>query len=91
MRSGEDEDVGNALDCVPLAKWDPQGGMELVSEEAALDDFLEVEDLEPLVWVMRKIKGFGKFVGLHHNTSSKKGMRELRNLVSFVNYEGQSG
>ena len=121
MRSGEDEDVGNALDCVPLAKWDPQGGMELVSEEAALDDFLEGEDLEPSVWVKRKIKGFGKFVGfpidsceqqciaffqklekvwekqatvgsLRRNaSSSKKGMRELRNLISSINYEGQFG
>ena len=121
MGSGKDEDGGNALDCVPLAKWDPHWGLELVSEEVALDDFLVGEDLEPSVWVKRKIKGFSKFVGfpidsceqqcialfqkvekvwekqatagcLRCNASStKKRMRELRNLVSFVNYEGQFG
>ena len=37
--------------------------MKLVSEETALDDFLVGEDLEPSVWVKRKIKGFRKFVG----------------------------
>ena len=118
--SGKDEESGNALDCVPLAKWDPHGGLDIVSK-AALDDFLVGEDLEPSVWVKRKIKGFSKYVGfpidsceqqcidlfqklekvwekqattgsLRCNTSStKKGMRELRNLVSSVNYEGQSG
>ena len=60
---GKDEDGRNALDCVPLATWDPYGGLELVLEEATLDDFLVEEDLEPLVWVKRMIKGFGKFVG----------------------------
>nr|POE74432.1 hypothetical protein CFP56_35654 [Quercus suber] len=49
MRSSKDEDVGNALECVPLAKWDPQRGMELVSEETELDDFLVGEELEPSV------------------------------------------
>nr|POE97245.1 hypothetical protein CFP56_60347 [Quercus suber] len=53
--SEKDEDSGNVLDCVPLSKWDPQGGMELVSEEAALDDFLVGEVLEPSGWVKRKI------------------------------------
>ena len=60
--SGKDEESGNALDCVPLAKWDPHGGLDIVSK-AALDDFLVGEDLEPLVWVKRKIKGFSKYVG----------------------------
>ena len=116
---GKDEESGNALDCVPLAKWDPHGGLDIVLE-AALNDFPVGEDLEPSVWVKRKIKGFSKYVGfpidsceqqcidlfqklekvwekqatagsLRRNISStKKGMRELRNLVSSVNYEGQS-
>ncbi|KAL0007922.1 hypothetical protein SO802_009424 [Lithocarpus litseifolius] len=60
--SGKDEGGRNALDCVPLAKWDPHGGLEIVSE-ATLDDFLVGEDMEPSVWVKRKIKGFSKFVG----------------------------
>ena len=36
---GKDEESDNALDYVPLAKWDPHGGLEIVSD-AALDDFL---------------------------------------------------
>ncbi|KAK9983442.1 hypothetical protein SO802_032967 [Lithocarpus litseifolius] len=70
--SGKDEDGGNALVYVPLAKWDPQGGMELVSEEAAVDDFLVGEDLEPSVWVKRKIKGFSKFVGFLIDTCEQQ-------------------
>ncbi|KAF3958395.1 hypothetical protein CMV_016695 [Castanea mollissima] len=62
--SSKDEDGRNALDVVPLAKWDPYKGLELVSEEVALDVFFFVEDdLEPSVWVNRMIKGFGKFEG----------------------------
>ena len=56
-RSGKDEEGRDALDCIPLAKWDPHGGLEIVSEDA-LDDFLVGEDLEPSVWVKRKIKSF---------------------------------
>nr|POF08639.1 hypothetical protein CFP56_39757 [Quercus suber] len=48
--SSQDEESRNALDCVPLAKWDPHGGLDIVSE-AVLDDFLVGEDLEPsVVW-----------------------------------------
>lgn len=59
------------MDCVPLAKWDPHGGLEIVSEDA-LDDFLVGEDLEPSVWVKRKIKGFSKFVGFPINSCEQQ-------------------
>ncbi|KAF3974755.1 hypothetical protein CMV_001943 [Castanea mollissima] len=70
--SGKDEDGRNALDFVPLAKWDPYGGLELVSEEAALDVFIVEDDLEPLVWVNRMIKGFDKFVGFPIDSCEKQ-------------------
>nr|POE60891.1 methylthioribose-1-phosphate isomerase [Quercus suber] len=44
--SSQDEESRNTLDCVPLAKWDPHGGLDIVSE-AVLDDFFVGEDLEP--------------------------------------------
>nr|POE94931.1 hypothetical protein CFP56_64998 [Quercus suber] len=50
MGSSQDEESRNTLDCVPLAKWDPHGGLDIVSE-AVLDDFLVGEDLDPsVVW-----------------------------------------
>ena len=61
--SGKDEDDRNVLDIVPLSKWAPCGGLDLVTEERAVDDFLVEDFLEPLVWVKRMVKGFGKFVG----------------------------
>ncbi|KAF3960115.1 hypothetical protein CMV_015143 [Castanea mollissima] len=60
---GKDEEDRNALDFVPLAKWAPYGGLDMVIEERAMDDFLVDHNLEPSVWVKRKVKGFGKFVG----------------------------
>ena len=119
--SGKDEDDRNVLDIVPLSKWAPCEGLDLVTEERVVDDFLVEDFLEPSVWVKRMVKGFGKFVGfpidscerqciaflqkleevwkkqatagsLRYTTSSaKKGMREFKNLVSAVNYDGQSG
>nr|POF00514.1 hypothetical protein CFP56_40343 [Quercus suber] len=48
--SSQDEESRNTLDCVPLAKWDPHGGLDIVSEDV-LDDFFVGEDLEPsVVW-----------------------------------------
>ena len=119
--SDTDEEDRHLMNYVPLAHWDPNGGLVLMTEE---DDpvAISVEDeLEPSAWVSKKIKGFGKWVGfpidscekqcveffqrlekvwekqtaegsLRRTTSSStKGMRELRNLISTVNYDGQAG
>ena len=119
--SDTDEEDRHLMNFVPLAHWDPNGGLVLMTEE---DDpvAISVEDeLEPSAWVSKKIKGFGKWVGfpidscekqcveffqrlekvwekqtaegsLRRTTSSStKGMRELRNLISTVNYDGQAG
>ncbi|KAF3944737.1 hypothetical protein CMV_028821 [Castanea mollissima] len=60
---GKDEDDRNVLDFVPLAEWAPYRGLDMVTEERAMDDFLMEDNLEPSVWVKRMVKGFGKFVG----------------------------
>lgn len=61
--SGEDEDDRCVLEFLPLAKWVPYGGLNLVTMERAMDDFLVEDSLEPSVWVKRMVKGFCKFVG----------------------------
>ena len=101
-----------------MAQWDPNGGLDLITEEA---DSFTGYDLEPSVWVRRMIKSFDKFVGFSIDPSErqcisffkqlekvwerqaaagslcrtfslpKKGIRELRNLVSTINYDEQSG
>ena len=106
---------------MPLAQLDPNGGLDLVTEEGDPDDISMGDELEPLVWVSKMIKGFVKFVGFPFDScerqcvdffqqlekvwekqaavgslrciasSSKECMRELRNLVSTINYDGQSG
>ena len=118
--SDTDEEDRQLMDYVPLAQWDPNGGLVLMTEE---DDpiAISVEDeLEPSAWVSKKIKSFGKWVGFPIDSyerqcveffqrlekvwekqaaegslrriasSSTKGMRELRNLISTVNYDGQA-
>ena len=72
MGSSKNKDGRNALDVVPLAKWDPYGGLELVSGEATPDDFFVEDDLEPSVWVNRMIKVFGKFVGFPIDSCEKQ-------------------
>lgn len=109
------------MEFVPLAQWDPNGGLVLMVEEGDLDDISMEDDLEPSVWVSKMVKGFGKWVGFPIDSyerqcidffqrlekvwekqatasilrrtasSSKKGMQELRNLISTVNYDGQAG
>ena len=106
---------------MPLAQLDPNGGLDLVTEEGDPDDISMGDDLEPLVWVSKMIKGFVKFVGFpfdscerqcvdffqqlekvwekqagasslrRTDSSSTKGMRELWNLISTINYDGQAG
>ena len=39
------------------------GGLDLVTKERAMDDFLVEDFLKLSVWVKRMVKGFGKFVG----------------------------
>ena len=119
--SDRDEEERQLMEYVPLAQWDPNGGLVLMNEEVDPVDISVEDDLEPSAWVSKKVKGFGKWVGfpidscerqcveffqrlekvwekqaeagsLRRTTSSStKGMRELRNLISTVNYDGQAG
>ena len=51
------------MEFVPLAQWDPNEGLVLMTEEDDLVDISVEDDLEPLAWVSKKVKGFGKWVG----------------------------
>ena len=59
-RSDKDEEDRQLLDYVPLAQWDPNGGLVLMIEEVDPVDISVDDDLEPLAWVSKKVKGFGK-------------------------------
>ena len=52
-----------SLDVAPLALWDPNGGLNLVTEEGEIDGFFSEDELEPSEWVRTMIKGFGTFMG----------------------------
>lgn len=56
------EEDWSALDFAPLAQWDPNEGLDLMTEEEDLGDISIEDDLEPSVWVSKMVKGFGKFV-----------------------------
>ena len=116
--SDRDEEEQQLMEYVPLAQWDPNGGLVLMAEEDDPVDISVEDDLEPSAWVSKKVKGFGKWVGFlidscerqcveffqrlkkvwekqaaagslrRTASSSTKGMRELRNLISTVNYDG---
>ena len=109
------------MEYVPLAQWDPNGGLVLMTEEDDPVDISVEDDLEPSALISKKVKGFGKWVGFPIDSyekqyveffqrlekvwekqaaagslrrtasSSTKGMRELRNLISTVNYNEQAG
>jgi len=119
--SDRDEEEWQLMEYVPLAQWDPNGGLVLMTEEVDPVDISVEDDLKPSAWVSKKVKGFGEWVGFPIDSSerqcveffqrlekvwekqaaagslcrtassSTKGMRELRNLISTVNYDGQAG
>ena len=119
--SNKDEEDRQLMEYVPLAQWDPNGGLVLMTEEDDPVDISEEDDLEPSALISKKVKGFGKWVGFPIDSyerqcveffqrlekvwekqaaagslrrtasSSTKGMRELRNLISTVNYNEQAG
>ena len=119
--SDRDEEERQLMEYVPLAQWDPNGGLVLMTVEVEPVDISVENDLEPSAWVSKKVKGFGKWVGFPIDScerqcveffqrlekewekqaaagslrrtasSSTKGMRELRNLISIINYDGQAG
>ncbi|XP_030965029.1 uncharacterized protein LOC115986306 [Quercus lobata] len=118
--SYKDEEDWQLMEYVPLAQWDPNGGLVLMTEEDDPVDISVEDDLQPSAWVSKKVKGLGKWVGFPIDScerqcveffqrlekvwekqatagslrrtasSSTKGMRELQNLISTVNYDGQA-
>ncbi|KAL0001000.1 hypothetical protein SO802_014781 [Lithocarpus litseifolius] len=63
LPSGKGEEDVNPEAITPLALWNPNGVLDLVSVEVDSDGFSEDEVLEPSEWVRRKIRGFSTFVG----------------------------
>ena len=61
--SDGDEEERQLMEYVPLAQWDPNGGLVLMAEEDDPVDISLEDDLEPSAWVSKKVKGFGKWVG----------------------------
>ena len=121
LSSDKGGEAFNSVDIAPLALWDPNCVLDLVTLEDESDGSSMEEELEPLEWVRRMIKGFGTFVEFPiaccerqcidffqklervweqqasivttcwASNSSQKGMRELRNFFSSINYDGHSG
>ena len=58
-----EEEERQVMEYVPLAQWDPNGGLVLMTEEVDAVDTSVEDDLEPSAWVSKKVKGFGKWVG----------------------------
>ena len=61
--SVREEEEQQLMEYVPLAQWDPNGGLVLMTEEVDPVDISVEDDLEPSAWVSKKVKGFGKWVG----------------------------
>nr|POF10255.1 hypothetical protein CFP56_49590 [Quercus suber] len=63
IKLDRDEEEWQLMEYVPLAQWDPNGGLVLMNEEVDLVDISVEGDLEPSAWVSKKVKGFDKWVG----------------------------
>ncbi|KAF3976445.1 hypothetical protein CMV_000376 [Castanea mollissima] len=63
LPSNKGEEAGNPEVITPLALWNPNGFLDLVSVEDGSDRFSVEEVLEPSEWVRRMIRGFSSFVG----------------------------
>ena len=61
--SDGDEEEWKLMEYVPLAQWDPNGGLVLMTDEDDPIDISMEDDLEPSAWVSKKVKGLGKWVG----------------------------
>ena len=121
LPSGKGEEAVNPKVIIPLALWDLNGSLDLISVEDGSDGVSVEEVLEPSEWVSRMIRDFSTYVGFpidycerqcidffqklervweqqtivvttrRVSISNQKGMRELRNLFSSINYNGHSG
>ena len=121
MPLGKGEEAVNPAVIIPLALWDPNGSLDLVSVENGSDGVSVEEVLEPSEWVSRMIRDFSTYAGFpidccerqcieffqkvervwkqqataittrRVSISNQKGMRELRNLISSINYDGHFG
>ena len=63
LPSGKGEEAVNPEVITPLALWDPNGSLDLVSMDDGSDGISVEEVLEPLEWVSRMIRDFGTYVG----------------------------
>ena len=63
LPSDKGKEAVNPEVITPLALWDPNGFLDLVSVEDGSDGFSVEEVLEPSKWVRRMIRGFSTFVG----------------------------
>ena len=75
------EEDWSALDFAPLAQWDPNGGLDLMTEEEDPNDISVEDDLEPSVWVSKMVKGFGKSVGFSINSCERQCVNFFQKLV----------
>ena len=53
--SDRDEEERQLMEYVPLAQWDPNGGLVLMTEEVDPVDTSVEDDLEPSAWVSKKV------------------------------------
>ena len=63
LPSGKGEEAVNPEVIIPLALWDPNGSLDLVSMEDGSDGVSVEEVLEPSKWVSRMIRDFSTYVG----------------------------
>ena len=63
MSPDKGEEAFDSMDIAPLALWDPNGVLGLVTLGDESNGSSVEEELKPSKWVRRMIKGFGTFVG----------------------------
>ena len=63
MSSDKVEEAFDSMDIAPLALWDPNDVLDLVTLGDESNGSSVKEESEPSKWVRRMIKGFGTFVG----------------------------
>ena len=79
-RSDKDKEDQQLMEFVPLAQWDPNRGLVLLTEEDDLVNISVEDDLEPSAWVSKKVKGFGKWVGFPIDSCERQCVKFFQRL-----------
>ena len=83
LPSGKGEEAVNPEVIIPLALWDPNGSLDLISVEDGSDGVSVEEVLEPSEWVSMMIRDFSTYVGFPIDVVRDSVLIFFKNLRGF--------